>query len=139
VRVTTDQHVYVCRSLQISIATYPLTRIILVVIFRSSEMNCDSDSGTSICWLQRCIQIVFLKCNLTWKTEQLTNNKCSLIQYGDENDSEVLVQNFIENWALFHFIMLFILFCITIYSLLFEKAAQWTLFTSFFARRRHSV
>jgi hypothetical protein len=28
------------------------------------------------------------------------NYKCSLIQYGDENDSEVLVQNFIENWAL---------------------------------------
>ena len=43
---------------------------------------------------------------------QLTNYKCSLIQYGDENDSEVLVQNFIENWAL----------------------VQWTLFTSFFAR-----
>jgi hypothetical protein len=28
VRVTTDQHVYACRSLQINIVTYPLTRII---------------------------------------------------------------------------------------------------------------
>jgi hypothetical protein len=41
--------------------------------------------------LQRCIKILFLQCNLTWKTEQLTNYKCSLIQYGDENDSEVLL------------------------------------------------
>jgi hypothetical protein len=32
VRVSTDQHVYACRSLQINIATYPLTRIISVVI-----------------------------------------------------------------------------------------------------------
>ena len=39
IRVSTDQHVYVCRSLQINIATYPLTRIISVVIFRSSEMK----------------------------------------------------------------------------------------------------
>ena len=39
VRVSTDQHVYVCRSLQINIAIYPLTRIISVVIFRSSEMK----------------------------------------------------------------------------------------------------
>ena len=54
-------------------------------------LYCGSDSGTSICWLQRCIKIVFLQCNLTWKTEQLTNYKCSLIQYGDENDSEVLL------------------------------------------------
>jgi hypothetical protein len=37
--VSTDQHVYVCRSLQINIATYPLTRIISIVIFRSSEMK----------------------------------------------------------------------------------------------------
>ena len=80
-------------------------------------LYCGSDSGTSICWLQRCIKILFLQCNLTWKTEQLTNYTCSLSQYGDENDSEVLVQNFIENWAL----------------------VQWTLFTSFFAQRRHSV
>jgi hypothetical protein len=43
------------------------------------------------CWLQRCIKILFLQCNLTWKTEQLTNYKCSLIQYGDENDPEVLL------------------------------------------------
>ena len=39
VRVSTNQHVYVCRSLQINIVTYPLTRIISVVIFRSSEMK----------------------------------------------------------------------------------------------------
>jgi hypothetical protein len=39
VRVSTDQHVYVCRSLQINIITYPLTQIISVVIFRSSEMK----------------------------------------------------------------------------------------------------
>ena len=44
-------------------------------------------------------------------TEQLTNYKCGLIQYGDENDSEVL----------------------------FKKAVQWTLLTSFFARRHHSM
>ena len=37
------------------------------------------------------IKISFLQCNLAWKTEQLTNYKCSLIQYGDENDSEVLL------------------------------------------------
>ena len=37
--VSTDQHVYVCRSLQINIVTYPLIRIISVVIFRSSEMK----------------------------------------------------------------------------------------------------
>jgi hypothetical protein len=37
------------------------------------------------------MKILFLQCNLTWKTEQLTNYKCSLIQYGDENDSEVLL------------------------------------------------
>ena len=37
--VSTDQHVYVCRSLQINIVTYPLTRIISVFIFRSSEMK----------------------------------------------------------------------------------------------------
>ena len=43
------------------------------------------------CWLQRCIKILFLQCNLIWKPEQLTNYKCSLIQYGDENDSEVLL------------------------------------------------
>jgi hypothetical protein len=39
VRVSTDQHVYVCRSLQINIVTYPLSRIISVAIFRSSEMK----------------------------------------------------------------------------------------------------
>ena len=39
VRVSTDQHVYVCRSLQINIVTYPLTRIISVVIFHSLEMK----------------------------------------------------------------------------------------------------
>ena len=61
--------------------------------------------GTSICWLKRYINILFLQCNLAWKTEQLANYKCSLIQYGNENDFEVLVQNFIENWALFHFIL----------------------------------
>ena len=37
--VSTDQHVYVCRSLQINIVTYPLIQIISVVIFRSSEMK----------------------------------------------------------------------------------------------------
>jgi hypothetical protein len=37
------------------------------------------------------IKILFLQCNLTWKTEQLTNYKCSLNQYGDKNDSEVLL------------------------------------------------
>ena len=36
VRVSTDQHVYVCRSLQINIATYPLNTN-NIVIFRSSE------------------------------------------------------------------------------------------------------
>ena len=36
--VSTDQHVYVCRSLQINIVTYPLTRL-SVVIFCSSEMK----------------------------------------------------------------------------------------------------
>ena len=55
-------------------------------------LYCGSDSGTSICWLQRCIKILFLQCNLTWKTEQLTNYKCSLIQYGDESDSEVFLK-----------------------------------------------
>jgi hypothetical protein len=37
------------------------------------------------------IKISFLQCNLAWKTEQLTNYKCSLIQCGDENDSQVLL------------------------------------------------
>jgi hypothetical protein len=32
-------------------------------------LHSGSDSGTSICWLQRCVKILFLKCNLTWKTE----------------------------------------------------------------------
>jgi hypothetical protein len=67
-------------------------------------LYCGSDSGTSICWLQRCIKILFLQCNLTWKTEQLTNYKCSLIQYGDENDSEVLVQNFIASLSILCFL-----------------------------------
>jgi hypothetical protein len=31
VRVSTDQHIYVCRSLQINIPTYPLTRTISVL------------------------------------------------------------------------------------------------------------
>jgi hypothetical protein len=67
-------------------------------------LYCGSDSGTSICWLQRCIKILFIQCNLTWKTEQLTNYKCSLIQYGDENDSEVLVQNFIASLCILCFL-----------------------------------
>jgi hypothetical protein len=29
-------------------------------------LYCGSDSGTSICWLQRCIKILFLQCNLTY-------------------------------------------------------------------------
>ena len=57
-------------------------------LFNYFWLYCGSDSGTSICWLQRCIKILFLQCNLTWKIEQLTYYECSLIQHGDENDSE---------------------------------------------------
>ena len=46
-RVSTDQHVYVCRSLQINIATYPLTRIISVVILVSGRSG-PSRSGPKL-------------------------------------------------------------------------------------------
>ena len=36
--------------------------------------------------------------------QQLTNYKCSLIQYGDENDSEVLIQNFIASLSILCFL-----------------------------------
>ena len=76
-------------------------------------LYCGSDSGTSICWLQICIKILFLQCNLTWKTEQLTNYKCSLIQYGDEHILSKTFEIYVKN--------VFLITCITIYSLLFEK------------------
>ena len=47
IRVSTDQHVYVCRSLQINIATYPLTRIISVVILVSGRSG-PSRSGPKL-------------------------------------------------------------------------------------------
>ena len=37
------------------------------------------------------------------------------------------------------FFYIFLITCITVYSLLFEKAVQWTLFTSLFAWHHHSV
>jgi hypothetical protein len=40
---------------------------------------------------------------------------------------------------LIYFFYIFLITCITVYSLFFEKAVQWTLFTSLFARRRYSM
>jgi hypothetical protein len=80
VRVSTDQHVYVSRSLQINIATYPLTRYFPLI--------------------------------------------------GDE---------IVDGEGLNYPGYILLITCITVYSLLFEKAVQSTLFTSFFARRRHSL
>jgi hypothetical protein len=73
------------------------------------------------------------------KSRQLTTISRISTAIGCNVLNFIIETSFFCTIFLVYFFYIFLIICITVYSLLFEKAVQWTLFTSLFARHRHRV